>query len=76
MNYEIYPCILGIFITDGSLQVSKKLYGLINERDFEQCKHIEIIVLANCWRLSPFKSASHEKNTFLKTRSFCSFKFF
>ena len=24
-NYEIYPFILGIFITDGSLQVSTKL---------------------------------------------------
>ena len=25
INYEIYPFILGIFITDGSVQVSKKL---------------------------------------------------
>ena len=56
-----YPFILGIVITDGSLQVSKKLYGLVNARDFEQSKHIEIIVLAICWRLSAFKSPSHEK---------------
>ena len=25
--------------TDGSLQVSKKLQGLVNVRDFEQCEH-------------------------------------
>ena len=43
LNYEIYPFILGIFITDGSLQVSKKLKRLVNARDFEQCKHVEII---------------------------------
>ena len=48
MNYEIFPFILGIFITDGSLQVSKKPQDLVNARDFEQCKHIEIIVLAIC----------------------------
>ena len=60
----------------GSLQVKKKFEGLINARDFEQCKHIEIIVLAICWRLSAFKSASHEKSIFLKTRSFFSFNFF
>ena len=34
----------GIFITDGSLQVNKKALGLVNERDFEQCQHKEIIV--------------------------------
>ena len=67
---------MGIFITDGSLQVSKKLSGLTNARDFEKCKHIEIIVLAICWRLSAFKSPSHEKSIFLKIRSFFSFKFF
>ena len=39
-------------------------------RDFEQCKHIEIIVLASCWRLSPFKSPSHEKSIFLKNSYF------
>ena len=76
INYEIYPFILGIFITDGSLQVSKKLQGLVNARDFEQWKHIEIIVLAICWRLSAFKGASHEKSIFLKIHSFFSFKFF
>ena len=59
-----------------SLQVSKKLHGLVNARDFEQCKHIEIIVLAICWRLSAFKSPSHEKSIFLKIRSFFSFNFF
>ena len=66
----------GIFITDGSLQVSKRLQGLVNERDLEQCKHIEIIVLAICWRLLALKSPSHEKSIFLKTRSFFSFKIF
>ena len=76
MNYQIYPFIFGIFITDGSLKVSKKLQGLINARDFEQSKHIEMIVLAICWRLSAFRSPSHEKSIFLKTRSFFCFKFF
>ena len=71
-----YSFILGIVITDGSLQVSKKLYGLVNARDFEQSKHIEMIVFAICWRLSAFKSPSHEKSIFLKIRSFFSFKFF
>ena len=37
---------------------------------------MEIIVLAICWRLSAFKSPSHEKSIFLKNRSFFSFKFF
>ena len=41
-----------------------------------KCKRIEIIVLAICWRLSAFKSPSHEKSIFLKIRSFFSFKFF
>ena len=59
-----------------SLQVSKKLHGLVNASDFEQCKRIEIIVLAICWRLSAFKSPSHKKSIFLKIRSFFSFKFF
>ena len=27
INYEIYPFILGICVTDGSLQVSKKALG-------------------------------------------------
>ena len=48
----------------------------MNARDFEQCKHIEIIVLAICWRLSAFKSPSHEKSIFLKIPSFFSFRFF
>ena len=48
INQEIYPFILGIVITDGSLQVSKTLWGLVNGRDFEQSKHIEIIVLGIC----------------------------
>ena len=48
INYEIHLCILGILITDGSLQVSKTLQGLVNVRDFEQSKHIEIIVFAIC----------------------------
>ena len=57
--------------TDGSLQVSKKLSGLVNVRDFEQCEHIQIIVLASCCRLPAFKSpSSHEKSIFLKIRSF------
>ena len=38
--------------------------------------YIEIRVLAICWRLSAFKSPSHEKGIFLKIRSFFSFKFF
>ena len=50
--------------------------GLVNACDFEQSKHIEIIVFAICWRLSAFKSPSHEKSIFLKIRSFFSFKFF
>ena len=45
---ETYPFILGIVITDGSLQVSKTLQGLVNAHDFEQSKHIEIIVFAIC----------------------------
>ena len=49
---------------------------LVNARDFEQSKHIEIIVLAICWRLSAFKSPSHEKSIFLKNRSFFPFKYF
>ena len=76
INYEIHLFILGIVLTDGSLQVSKTLYGLVNARDFKQSKHIEIIVFAICWRLSAFKSPSHEKSIFLKIRSFFSFKFF
>ena len=48
----------------------------VNARDFEQCKHIETIVLAICWRLSRFQSPSHEKRIFLKIRSLFSFKFF
>ena len=35
-----------------------------------------IIVFVICWRLSAFKSPSHEKSIFLKIRSFFSFKFF
>ena len=38
--------------------------------------NIEITVFAICWRLSAFKSPSHEKSIFLKIRSFFSFKFF
>ena len=38
--------------------------------------NIEIIVFAICWRLSAFKSPSHEKSVFLKIRSFFSFNFF
>ena len=60
----------------GSLQVSKKLWGLVNGREFEQWKHIEIIVLAICWRLSAFKSPSHEKSIFLKIHSFFPSNFF
>ena len=41
--------------------VSKKLQGLVNAHDFEQCKLTEIIVLAICRRLSAFKNPSHEK---------------
>ena len=48
----------------------------MNTRDFEQCKNIQIIVLAICWHLSSFKSPSHKKSIFLKIRSFFSFKFF
>ena len=48
MNYEIHLCILGILITDGSLKVTKTLYGLVNARDFQQSKHLEIIVFAIC----------------------------
>ena len=48
INYEIHLCILGILKTDGSLQVSKTLKGLVNARDFEQSKHIGIIVFAIC----------------------------
>ena len=70
------PLFLESLLTDGSLQVSKKLKGFVNARDFEQCKHIEIIVLAICWRLSAFKSSSHEKSILLKIRGFVSFKFF
>ena len=64
INCETYPFILGMVITDGSFQVSKQLYGLINARDFEQSKHIEIIIFAICWRLSALKSPSHEKSIF------------
>ena len=70
------PLFLESLLTDGSLQVSKKLKGFVNVRDFEQCKHIEIIVLAICWRLSAFKKSSHEKSILLKIRGFVSFKFF
>ena len=73
---EIHPFILGIVITDGSLQVSKTLQGLVNAFDFEQSKHIEIIVFAICGRLSAFKSPSQENSIFLKIRVFFSFKFF
>ena len=48
----------------------------MNARDFEQCKDIEIIVLAICWHLSAFKSPSHEKSIFLKIPSFFSFNVF
>ena len=44
----MHPFILDIVITDGSLQVSKTLQGFVNARDFEQSKHIEIIVFAIC----------------------------
>ena len=60
----------------GSLQVSKKLWGLVNGREFEQWKHIEIIVLAICWRLSAFKESFSRKKHFLKNPQFFSFKFF
>ena len=76
INYEIHLCILGIVITDGSLQVSKTLQRLVNVRDFEQSKHIEIIVFAICRRLSAFKSPSQEKSIYLKIRIFFPFKFF
>ena len=66
INYEIHPFILGIVITDGSLQVSKQLWGLVNSRDFERSKHIKILVFAICWLLSALKSPSHEKKHFLK----------
>ena len=39
INYEMHPFILDIVLTDGSLQVSKTLQGLVNARDFEQSKH-------------------------------------
>ena len=42
------PLFLEIFITDGPFQVGKKLKGLVNARDSEQCERIEIIVLAIC----------------------------
>ena len=67
---------MGIGITDESLQVRKTLQGLVNERDFEQSKHIEIIVFAICWRLSAFMSPSHQKSIFLTIRGFFPFKFF
>ena len=39
------------------------------------CDNIKDI-LAICWRLSAFKSPSHEKSIFLKIRSFFPFNFF
>ena len=60
----------------GPCKSAKQFRALLNARDFEQSKHIEIIVFAICWRLSAFKSQSHEKRIFLKIRSFFSFKFF
>ena len=49
------------------LASQQKALGLVNGSDFEQRKHIEIIILAICWRLSAFKSPSHEESIFLKT---------
>ena len=60
----------------GPCKSAKRFRASGNARDFEQSKHIEIIVFAICWRLSAFKSLSHEKSIFLKIRSFFSFKFF
>ena len=58
------------------LASQQKAFGLVNGRDFEQWKHIEIIVLAICWHLSAFKSPSHEKGIFLKIHSFFPSNFF
>ena len=60
----------------GSCKSVKSFRAFVNACDFEQRKHIEIRVLAICWRLSAFKSPSHEKGIFLKIRSFFPFKFF
>ena len=76
INYEIHLFIWASFWQMGPYKSSKTLKGLVNARDFEQSKHIEIIVFAICWRLSAFKSPSHEKSIFLKIRSFFPFKFF
>ena len=58
------------------LASQQKALRLVNARDFEQSKHIEIVVFAICWRLSAFKNPSHEESIFLKIRSFFPFKFF
>ena len=58
------------------LASQQKALGPCKCARFRAMKHIEIIVLASCWRLSAFKSPSHEKSIFLKIRSFFSFKFF
>ena len=60
----------------GPCKSVKSFRAFVNAYDFEQRKHIEIRVLAICWRLSAFKSPSHEKGIFLKIRSFFPFKFF
>ena len=60
----------------GPCKSVKSFRAFVNACDFEQCLHIEIRVLAICWRLSAFKCPSHEKGIFLKIRCFFPFKFF
>ena len=53
--------------------------GFVNARDFEQCKHIEIIVLTEAHLLTfvrVYKSLSHEKSISFKIRSFFPLNFF
>lgn len=60
----------------GPCKSAKSSRALQMRAILSNAEHIEIIVLAVCWRLSAFKSPSYEKNIFLKIRSFFSFKFF
>ena len=72
------PLFWGSLQQMGPCKSAKRLKGLVNARDFEQCKHIEIMFLAICWRLSAFMSPPHEKSIFLKIRAirrFFSIKF-
>ena len=58
------------------LASQQKALGTCKCARFGAMQSYRIIVLAICWRLSAFKSASHEKIIFLKIRSFFSFRFF